>query len=173
MTDALCQAAIPRGLLALRTLVAGEDAAARDDIAWASLCGGLALANAGLGAVHGLAGVLGGRTPAPHGAICGALLPHVIAANRAALPADSDALAARFDRVIAEIGAVLGATPDHALDRLASWSEAHGLPRLGAMGLRSEDIDEVAGLAAASSSMKANPVVLPQATLAAVLRAAL
>ena len=64
-TDALCRDAIPRGLSALRRLMQGEDPDARDDMAWVSLCGGLALANAGLGAVHGLAGPLGGRTAAP------------------------------------------------------------------------------------------------------------
>lgn len=61
MTDALCRSAIAPGLAALRQLIdMGEDARARDALAWTSLCGGLALANAGLGVVHGLAGPLGG-----------------------------------------------------------------------------------------------------------------
>ncbi|MBL9058957.1 MAG: iron-containing alcohol dehydrogenase, partial [Mangrovicoccus sp.] len=85
LTDALCRDAIPRGLAALQRLMAGEDREARDEMAWVSLCGGLALANAGLGAVHGLAGPLGGLTGAAHGAICGTLLPHVLAANRGAV----------------------------------------------------------------------------------------
>src|SRR5690606_1659626 len=94
--DTLCRAAIPRGLGALRRLMEeGEDAGARDEMAWVSLCGGLALANAGLGAVHGLAGPLGGLTGAAHGAICGALLPHVLVANRFAV-SDDDA-AERLD----------------------------------------------------------------------------
>ncbi|MGR3448352.1 MAG: iron-containing alcohol dehydrogenase, partial [Paracoccus sp. (in: a-proteobacteria)] len=82
LTDALCRDAIPRGLAAIRRLMEDDDAAARDEMAWVSLCGGLALANAGLGAVHGLAGPLGGLTGAGHGAICGTLLPHVLVANR-------------------------------------------------------------------------------------------
>ena len=69
-TDALARPAISTGLQALMQLMQGENAGARDRLAWVSLCGGLALANAGLGAVHGLAGVIGGLTGAAHGAIC-------------------------------------------------------------------------------------------------------
>ena len=82
LTDALCRAAIAPGLRALRRLIdAGEDKVARDELAWCSLSGGLALANAGLGAVHGLAGPIGGVSPAPHGAVCGQLLPFVLEEN--------------------------------------------------------------------------------------------
>jgi alcohol dehydrogenase class IV len=85
----------------------GEDATARDELAWVSLCGGLALANAGLGAVHGLAGVIGGMTGAAHGAICGALLGPVLAMNRRC--ADQNAQAARrMAEVCSLIAEVLG-----------------------------------------------------------------
>ena len=82
-TDALARPAIGLGIQALMRLMQGEDLEARDRIAWVSLSGGLALANAGLGAVHGLAGLIGGLTGAAHGAICGALLGPVLQANRA------------------------------------------------------------------------------------------
>lgn len=78
MTDALCVAAIPKGLKWLRDLVEQDTPEAWDNMAWVSTCGGLALANSGIGAVHGFAGVIGGRTNAPHGEICGALLPAVL-----------------------------------------------------------------------------------------------
>ena len=88
MTDGLCMEGIERAARSLRAACEnGRNAAAREDMAVASLFGGMALANAGLGAVHGLAGVIGGMFNAPHGAICAALLPRVMAANLAALRA--------------------------------------------------------------------------------------
>jgi alcohol dehydrogenase class IV len=80
-TDALCQQAIPRGIRALKILMEQECPASRDEMAWVSLCGGLALANAGLGVIHGLAGPLGGLSRASHGALCGSLLPFGLALN--------------------------------------------------------------------------------------------
>ena len=86
MTDSLCVEGIRRAGRSLRAAFAdGQNKSAREDMAVASLFGGLALANAGLGAVHGFAGPIGGRFPAPHGAVCAALLPHVMAANIRAL----------------------------------------------------------------------------------------
>lgn len=84
LTDAMCRDAIPRAIGALMQLMEAEKVAARDNMAHASFLGGIALANAGLGAVHGLAGVIGGRSNAGHGALCGRLLPVVLLANRAA-----------------------------------------------------------------------------------------
>lgn len=166
LTDALCRDAIPRGLAALRVLMDREDTAARDAMAWVSLCGGLALANAGLGAVHGLAGPLGGLTGAAHGAICGALLPHVLVANRRAV-ADP----ARLDEVGAWIGAAFGCDPalENAAAHLAAWSRDHGLPPLS---VSPEDRAAAAEAAAVSSSMKAHPAPLDAATLIAVMEAA-
>jgi alcohol dehydrogenase class IV len=161
-TDALTLPAIPRGLAALIRLMKAEDAAARDDLAWVSLCGGLALANAGLGAVHGLAGVIGGMTPAAHGAICGVLLGPVLAMN-------ARRGAARLDRVCAMIGDALGTPPDAAPQALARWAGAQGLPGLTAQGLHPRDHGAVAQAALASSSMKGNPVAPDLAELMQVL----
>src|ERR1035437_9079914 len=86
MTDALCVEGIRRAARSLHTaFTESRNTAARTDMAVASLFGGLALANAGLGAVHGFAGPIGGQFPAPHGAVCAALLPHVMEANLRAL----------------------------------------------------------------------------------------
>lgn len=168
-TDALCRAAIPGALAALRRLMAAEDEASRDRLAWASLAGGLALANAGLGAVHGLAGVIGGMTGAAHGAICGALLPHVLRANRAALAPDSPQLA-RFDEVAGWLAASFGG-PDGAA-ALEAWMYGAGLPRLSRLGLAPADHAAVAAAAAQSSSMRANPAPLGPAALVAILQGA-
>jgi alcohol dehydrogenase class IV len=86
MTDAVCVEGMRRAARSLRrAFEQGNEAAAREDMALASLFGGLALANAGLGAVHGFAAPVGGMFPAPHGAVCAALLPGVMAANVRAL----------------------------------------------------------------------------------------
>jgi len=169
LTDALCRDAIPLGLRALARLMEGEDADARGDLAWVSLCGGLALANAGLGAVHGLAGPIGGMAAASHGAVCGALLPHVLATNIARA---EGVAAERLAEVAGWIAAALGGTAAEAAETLAAWSAAQGLPRLGEMGLAAGDVPEVAALAAGSSSMAGNPVVLDTAALIGVVRAA-
>ena len=167
-TDALVRAAIPMALAALPALMQGEDSGARDAMAWVSLSGGLALANAGLGAVHGLAGVIGGVTGAAHGAICGTLLPFVIAANRAAMPAGP--VAERLAEVDAMLSTAFGGGP--GTEALHRWSRRNGLPGLAALGLDAKDHGSVAAAAAGASSMKANPVVLSEAVLQAILRAA-
>ncbi|MEL6234758.1 MAG: iron-containing alcohol dehydrogenase [Pseudomonadota bacterium] len=151
---------------------AGLDACrARDAMSWVSLAGGLALANAGLGAVHGLAGVIGGLTGAAHGAICGALLPHVLAANRAALDPLSPA-GRRLALLDSMLGRAFGASGDTAnvgFDALERWSQTAGLPRLSALGLSVIDHAKVAHAAGASSSMKSNPVALSPIELSGIL----
>ena len=170
MTDALCRAAIAPGLRALRQLVdAGEDAAARDDLAWCSLSGGLALANAGLGGVHGLAGPIGGVSPAPHGAVCGRLLPFVLEEN--ARRAEG-VTAVRLGEVRGWIAEALDGAPDEAPTTLEAWARDAGLPGLQAMGLAPEQFGAVAEAAAASSSMKGNPVALDVACLHEILQSA-
>ena len=135
-TDALCAPAMGRGMAALVRLMQGEDAPARDDLAWVSLCGGLALANGGLGAVHGLAGVIGGWTGAAHGAICGVLLGPVLAANLASATGEATR---RLEQACAALGSALGATAPEAPAALADWARAAGLPRLTDLGLQRQD----------------------------------
>ena len=171
MSDAICRDAIPLGIKALVTLMEDEDASARDDLAWTSLCGGLALANAGLGAVHGLAGVLGGMTGAPHGAICGRLLPFVLEANHEHLRAQDDKAPAlaRFREVEEWIGDALGVMGEFACDRLRAWAADQGLPGLTSMGVREEYLPEIAAASEHSSSMKGNPLPLDQDKLQRIL----
>lgn len=166
LTDAICREAIPRGLSALHRLMDRSEDTAWDDMALTSLAGGIALANAGLGAVHGFAGVIGGLTGAPHGAICGALLPHVLRANRHAAGAGTVAWA-RIDWVLDRIGAEFG-----DLEGLQTWSASHGLPKLVDYGLQPEDHPRVAREAKASSSYSGNPVDLDDADLRRILAAA-
>lgn len=171
LTDALCRDAIPRGLRALQRLMNAEDQYARDEMAWVSLCGGLALANSGLGAVHGLAGPLGGLTGAAHGAICGVLLPHALTLNRRL--AVEPQYTSRMDEVGAWIATIFGGTDlVSACAALAQWSQQSGLPKLSQLGINPEDQHLAAKSAASSSSMKANPAPLSTDDLLSIMQAA-
>ncbi|MEZ5754216.1 MAG: iron-containing alcohol dehydrogenase [Paracoccaceae bacterium] len=168
-TDALTAPAIPQGLHALKRLMETEDPAARDALAHTSLTGGIALANAGLGAVHGLAGVIGGLSPAPHGAICGALLAPILRLNRARATGDT---AHRLDTVFAQIAASLGGRAEDAPETLARWARDAGLPGLTAQRLPPALHAQTAQAALTSSSMKGNPVLLTDQDLMQALQAA-
>lgn len=168
-TDALTQPVIAPGLAALSRLMQAEDAGARDTMGWVSLSGGMALANGGLGAVHGLAGVIGGVTPAAHGAICGVLLGPVLAMNR--MRAEGEA-ARRIGAVCGLIAGQLSVPAPEAPAALAAWARDAGLPGLTAQGLDPARHAEVAEAALQSSSYKGNPVGLSVADLVEVLAAA-
>ena len=168
-TDALARPAIAEGMRALMRLMQGEDGQARDRMAWVSLCGGLALANAGLGAVHGFAGVIGGMTGAAHGAICGALLGPVLQANRAAAAGGGRA---RLDEVCVSLAEVLGSSAAEAPSALQAWAWAEGLPGLAALGVSEDQHKAIAMAALSSSSMKGNPVGLSDASQREILERA-
>ena len=176
MTDGLCVEGIRRAARSLRVVFAdGRNKPAREDMAVASLHGGLALANAGLGAVHGFAGPIGGSFPAPHGAICAALLPHVMAANLRALrqrAPDNPALR-RYDEVARLLTGSAGATADDGVDWIGKLVADLQIPRLGGYGIREEHVADLVAKAANASSMKANPIVLTAEELAVTLRLAL
>jgi alcohol dehydrogenase class IV len=176
MTDALCVEAIPRVARSLRRAFnKGNDAAARADMSTASLFGGLALANAGLGAVHGLAGPIGGMFPAPHGAICAALLPHVMETNLAALrqraPA-SDALR-RYEHVARLLTGINAATADDGVIWVRRLVKDLQIPGLGKYGIKPSDSAALCEKAARASSMKPNPIVLTSDELGGLLTSAI
>jgi alcohol dehydrogenase class IV len=176
MTDALCVDGIRRAGRSLRAAVEnGHDAAARMDMSAASLFGGLALANAGLGAVHGFAGPIGGQFPAPHGAVCAALLPHVMEANLRALrlrqPA-ADALR-RYGEVARLVTGSRTADAEAGIEWVRKLVADLGIPGLGRYGLTREHTAELVAKASHASSMKANPIELTPEELADVLERAL
>ena len=142
----------------------------------ASLFGGMALANAGLGAVHGLAGPIGGMFPgAAHGAVCAALLPHVVTANLTALRArdrTSDALV-RYERVAALLTGRPTATAEAGVEWLRSLVLDLGIPSLASHGITEQHVPDLVERAAGASSMRANPVALTAAELSAILESAL
>jgi alcohol dehydrogenase class IV len=176
MTDGLCAEGIRRAARSLSVAFTdGKNKSAREDMAVASLFGGLALANAGLGAVHGFAGPIGGSFPAPHGAICAALLPHVMAVNIHALRQRSPESAAlsRYDEVARLLTGKGSVTADDGVKWVRQLIGDLQIKPLGTYGIREEHVSDLVAKAANASSMKANPVTLTPEELAGALRQAL
>jgi alcohol dehydrogenase class IV len=188
LTDALCREGMRRAARSLRNAYEspsggpGSCEAAREDMMLASLFGGLALANAGLGAVHGFAGPIGGMFTAPHGAVCAALLPHAMAVNVAALQPrrtrgmkDEHATSSltRYD----EVGRILtGRKRAVAADGVAWVQElviALRIPKLSAYGVTERDFPLLVEKAKVASSMMANPIALTDDELMEILGRAL
>jgi alcohol dehydrogenase class IV len=176
MTDGLCVEGLRRAARSLRVAFSkGQDKDAREDMAVASLFGGLALSNAGLGAVHGFAGPIGGGFPAPHGAICAALLPHVMAMNlRALRQRDSHGAALfRYEEAAWWLTGDSKAKADDGVEWVRALALDLKVPRLGSFGIQPTHIADLVVKAAKASSMKANPIVLTPEELAETLRLAL
>jgi len=176
LTDAVCREGMQRAARSLhRAYLDGSDAAAREDMALASLMGGLALANAGLGAVHGFAGPIGGMFTAPHGAICARLLPRVMQANLQALlqRAPASPALSRYDEVARLLTGAPAALAADGVAWVSDLVEAMHIPRLAVHGIDPADIPEIVHSAQQASSMKANPIPLTGDELAAILQQAI
>jgi len=176
LTDAICREGIRRAARSLEhAWEDGNDAVAREDISVASLMGGLALANAGLGAAHGFAGPIGGMFSAPHGAICACLLPHVIAVNTAALkerlPAGESLR--RYHEVSRILTGNESAGPDSAATWVKDLCKTLRIPSLASYGLSSGHIPLLIEKAAVASSMKNNPIQLTPDEMREILTRAL
>lgn len=175
LADGICREGLARAVRSLeRAWEDGADRAARTDMSIAALCSGLALANAKLGAVHGIAGPFGGRFHAPHGAVCGRLLPFATARNIAALRASgsrSPALERYAEAARLMTGNRSAAAEDASewLDRLCARLQ---VPGLASYGYRDADAADVAAAALRASSMRGNPVELTEADLVDILERA-
>lgn len=172
LTDGLCLEGIERAARSLRKVCAdGRNTAAREDMAIAGLMSGLALANAGLGAVHGFAAPIGGRCGVAHGTVCALLLPWVMEANvKASEAATPDNQALRRYTKIARI--CTGNPSATALDGLV-WIQRLctdlPLPPANAIGITRDQFPELVTAAKAASSMKGNPVSLSENQLLQIL----
>jgi len=168
LTDALCLEGVRRAARSLQKACReGKDPFARQDMAVASLFGGLALANSGLGAVHGFAAPIGGMFSAPHGAVCAALLPYVMEINVRALrqrASDSD----RLDRY-AKIATIVTQSERADIEDGIRWIRdlciTLEIPRLRAYAIQEKEVPLLVELAEKASSMKANPIVLSREEL--------
>jgi len=176
ITDALSREGLWRAARGLRRAFHhGGDLEARTDMALVSLLGGITLANAKLGAVHGFAGPIGGMFPAPHGAVCARLLPLVVEQNIQALrarAADSPVL-----QRYAEVARILTGRGSAEADDAAVWLRELvvelGVPPLGSYGLTASHISDVVAKAKRASSMQGNPIPLSDEELARTLEAAI
>jgi alcohol dehydrogenase class IV len=176
MVDALCVEGIRHAARSLRPVFSnGRNAAAREDMALASLFGGLALANAGLGVVHAFSGPIGGMFPAPHGGICAALLPQGMEANLRALRLREPAseVLRRYDRVACLLLDVSNAKAEDGIAWLRELARDLKIPRLVDYGVAPQHIPELVDKAVRTSSMKTNPLTLTREELAEVLASAL
>ena len=153
----------------------GNDLNAREDMCVASLMGGLALANAKLGAVHGFAGPLGGMFDAPHGEICGILLPHVIEALARSLASGNgnDEAKRRLERVARILTGENDATAADGVAWIRDSTDHLQLPGLASFGITEGDIPQIASQAERASSMKGSPVAFTTDALQTMLRGAL
>jgi alcohol dehydrogenase class IV len=173
LTDGICREGLMRVGRSLREAYEdGSNSSAREDMALASLFSGLALANAKLGAVHGLAGPLGGMISAPHGIICARLLPHVTEANVQALQerAPGSPALARYG----EIAQLLNGSSEKTVNGLVEWvrdiCQVLEVPPLSEFGLKESDFQKLVAKAQKSSSMKGNPVSLTDDELMEILK---
>ncbi len=176
MTDAICREGMYHAAWSLkRAYENGTDKEAREGMSLASLFGGLALANAALGAVHGFAGPLGGMLHAPHGALCARLLPLVMETNIKALEtrqAEHSAL-----KRYAEIARILTGDEDASVWDGVRWMNelvnALNIPPLSRYGMRQVDFSEAVEKTMKANSFKGNPIALTENELVLILERAL
>jgi len=175
LTDGISREGLVRAGRSLRQAFEdGSDSAAREDMAVASLFGGLGLANAKLGAVHGFAGPLGGMIGAPHGVICARLLPFVMEANVRALESrrKDPAILCRFDEVSQLLTGNAAAKAADGVAWIQNLCATLEVPSLADFGLAEDQFSAAVAKSQKSSSMKGNPIELTREELLEILQKA-
>ncbi|WDP92854.1 MAG: iron-containing alcohol dehydrogenase [Desulfobacter sp.] len=178
MTDALCISGLNGFGNALETAVKKnpKDLDARTRLSYGAYLSGLALANAGLGTVHGFASVIGGLCRMSHGNVCGTLLAETTRATMDILRENEKGRPAL--EKYANTARLLGLAPssqnhDDAcrslVEGLYRWTEIFKIPGLSAAGITEENLMGIAGAA----GQKNNPAPLPRETCRRVLEARL
>lgn len=176
MTDMFCREALQVGPQALyQAFQDGQNREARKMMSWTSLLGGLALANAGLGAVHGFASPIGGMFNIPHGVVCARLLVPVMTANINALRQRSPFSPAltRYAEAACWMTGNAEARIEDGIDWLEQITESMAIPRLSHYGIGEQHVPAIVEKATIASSMKANPIRLTDLELASILQAAI
>ena len=176
VTDSFCREGMQRASKSLRKAYTdGNDRDARSDMSIASLMGGLALANARLGAVHGFAGPIGGMFAAPHGAVCARLLPFTMEMNIRALEQRDAANPAleRYRQVASYLTGNLDALPLAGVEWVYKLCQDLQVAPLATLGVSREYIPEIVEKATQASSMKGNPLELTREELTEILHLAI
>jgi alcohol dehydrogenase class IV len=175
LTDSLCREGMALCARSLKKAYQdGLDISAREEMALAALLSGMALSNAGLGAVHGFAAVLGGLTKAPHGALCAQLFPAVLAVNIAALEKrepNGHALA-RYGLAAKVLTGAREARPAGVAEWAEELARALSIPRLAECGLTRSEFPSVCERAERASSMQGNPLKLTREEMREILERA-
>jgi alcohol dehydrogenase class IV len=171
MTDALCEAALRRIGGALRTVMTDPTPESRETMSWCSTMAGLALANAGLGVIHGFAAPLGGMLSVSHGALCAVMAAPGVAANLRALEARQPGSVAlgRYAAAARWITGDPSATAHDLVEWLRQTVRMGHVPCMAEAGLAPDRLPEIVAAARRSSSMASNPIVLESEELAAAL----
>lgn len=176
LADALCLHGMEFAVESLlRAYENGEDVDSRENMSLVSLFGGMALANAKLGAVHGFAGVLGGMFPAPHGAICARLLSPVLEVNIKALKErhEDPRYISRYEKIASILTGNQRSSTDDLINYVKRLNQQLQIPPLSVYGVTEQDFPEIIVKAARSSSMKGNPISLSPDELWSILELAM
>jgi alcohol dehydrogenase len=163
MTDALAYSGLAKAAAVIRPVISGKAGIKEwEGMAYASLLSGIVLANAGLGAVHGFASVLGGSHKIPHGIICGTLLGAVTRANLEIIRGNPEhkKFAEKYVLAARLFVSAQGKSDDYYLlalaDALDELIELSGIPRLGKFDVNKDEISSIAS----RTGIKNNPVTL-------------
>jgi len=176
MVDMFCREGITRAARSLRqAFMKGSDIQAREDMAMTSLLGGLSLANAGLGAVHGFAAPIGGMFKAPHGAVCAQLLTRVVSMNVKALKEREPAnpVLQRYKEIAQILTGDSKASIGDGIKWLENLCNFMVIPALSSYGITCDDLPVLVDRSAAASSMQANPLPLTKIEMMQILEQAL
>lgn len=172
LTDGICREGLKQVSGSLhRAYTNGTDLEARTAMSLGSLCGGLALANAGLGAVHGFAGPIGGMFEAPHGMVCASLLGAVFETNTRALEerAAENLALSKYREVACIVTGSRNAKLEDALEWIRELCMQMHVPGLQDFGVSENDIPIIVEKGRQASSMKGNPLQLTDDELTSIL----
>lgn len=179
MTDGMAHDGLKMVSWALeRAFLDPKDMAAREAMALASLLSGIALDNAGLGAVHGLASPIGGFFDIPHGVVCANLLPEIIAANlhTSHMHTRYDEAAHRAVTRYRDVAVLLNGGFDCEAEALVEFLKSQRrslqIQDFGHFGITRRDIPKIIANCR-GGSMKTNPIVLDDIEIEKALMSAI